>query len=132
MNMVCKFSKYGCGEIIKYISSCCSGDKLVRATEKAKLLILGKSMKGALTLVTRLKLPMLQEKFSSIGHTLIFFLIETERMLNDKKIAGAVGFSSNATITRNAPVLSSHAALPSKFLQNGKKIDGIFITYTES
>jgi hypothetical protein len=42
------------------------GDKLVRATELAKLLILEKSVKGALTLVTRLKLPMLQEKFSSI------------------------------------------------------------------
>ncbi|RCV33222.1 hypothetical protein SETIT_7G065800v2 [Setaria italica] len=99
--------------ILRLISSCCSGDKLVRATELAKLLILEKSMKGALTLVTRLKLPMLQEKFSSILE---------ERMLNGKKIAGAVGFSSNATITRNAPVLTSHAALPSKFVQNGKKL----------
>lgn len=43
-----------------------TGDKLVRATELAKLLTLEKSMKGALTLVTRLKLPILQEKFSSL------------------------------------------------------------------
>jgi chromosome transmission fidelity protein 4 len=43
-------------------------------------------------------------------------------MLNDKKIAGAAGFSSNATITRNTPVLTTHAALPSKFVQNGKKL----------
>ena len=42
------------------------GDKLVRATELAKSLTLEKSMKGALTLVTRLKLPKLQEKFSAI------------------------------------------------------------------
>lgn len=57
------------------------GDKLVRATELAKLLTLEKSMKGALTLVTRLKLPMLQEKFSSILEVTatplnFFFLIE--------------------------------------------------------
>lgn len=49
------------------LCSCFSkGDKLVRATELAKLLTMEKSMKGALTLVTRLKLPILQEKFSSI------------------------------------------------------------------
>ncbi|KAL5657729.1 hypothetical protein ACJX0J_030892, partial [Zea mays] len=52
--------------ILRLISSCCSGDKLVRASELARLLKLEKSMKGALSLVTRLKLPMLQEKFSSI------------------------------------------------------------------
>ncbi|CAN6237368.1 unnamed protein product [Urochloa humidicola] len=102
--------------ILRLISSCCSGDKLIRATELAKLLTLEKSMKGALTLVTRLKLPMLQEKFSSILE---------ERMLNDKKIAGAVGICSNATttITRNMPVLTPHTTLPSKFGQNGKNID---------
>ncbi|CAO2044836.1 unnamed protein product [Urochloa humidicola] len=100
--------------ILRLISSCCSGDKLIRATELAKLLTLEKSMKGALTLVTRLKLPMLQEKFSSILE---------ERMLNDKKIAGAVGICSNATITRNMPVLTPSTTLPSKFGQNGKKID---------
>jgi chromosome transmission fidelity protein 4 len=59
------------------IASLKQGDKLVRATELAKLLTLEKSMKGALTLVTRLKLPILQEKFSSllevIAVALIFF-----------------------------------------------------------
>ncbi|CAL5073973.1 unnamed protein product [Urochloa decumbens] len=99
--------------ILRLISSCCSGDKLIRATELAKLLTLEKSMKGALTLVTRLKLPMLQEKFSSILE---------ERMLNDRKIAGAVGVCSNATITRSTPVLTPHATLPSKFGQNGEKV----------
>ncbi|RLM87745.1 WD repeat and HMG-box DNA-binding protein 1 [Panicum miliaceum] len=95
--------------ILRLISSCCSGDKLVRATELAKLLTLEKSMKGAVTLVTRLKLPMLQEKFSAILE---------ERMLNDRKIAGTVGFCSNATITRNPPVLTTHATLTTKFVQN--------------
>lgn len=43
-----------------------SGDKLVRATELVKLLSLEKSMKGAIKLVTALKLPNLAERFSSI------------------------------------------------------------------
>jgi hypothetical protein len=53
-------------KFIVFFSCFPKGDKLVRASELAKLLTLEKSMKGALTLVTRLKLPMLQEKFSSI------------------------------------------------------------------
>nr|CAB3498110.1 unnamed protein product [Digitaria exilis] len=97
--------------ILRLISSCCSGDKLVRATELAKLLTLEKSMKGALTLVTRLKLPMLQEKFSSILE---------ERMLNDRKVAGAVGFCSNATIKR----LTTYETPPSKLVQNGNNLLG--------
>lgn len=98
--------------ILRLISSCCSGDKLVRASELARLLKLEKSMKGALSLVTRLKLPMLQEKFSSI--------IE-ERVLNDKIIAGAGGFCSNATIMTNTPVLTTQATLPSMFMQDGNR-----------
>lgn len=43
-----------------------SGDKLVRATELVKLLTLEKSMKGAIQLVTALKLPNLAERFNSI------------------------------------------------------------------
>lgn len=42
------------------------GDKLVRATELVKLLSLEKSVKGAIKLVTALKLPMLAERFNSI------------------------------------------------------------------
>lgn len=94
--------------ILRLISNCCSGDKLVRATELAKFLTLEKSMKGALTLVTRLKLPMLQEKFSSILE---------ERMSNFRKEAGTVGYCSDATIM-NEPVLTDRATLPSKFMHN--------------
>jgi len=43
-----------------------SGNKLVRATELVKLLTLEKSVRGAIKLVTALKLPNLAERFSSI------------------------------------------------------------------
>lgn len=43
-----------------------SGDKLVRATELVKLLSMEKSVKGAIKLVTALKLPNLAERFSTI------------------------------------------------------------------
>uniref|UniRef100_A0ACD5XXV6 Uncharacterized protein n=1 Tax=Avena sativa TaxID=4498 RepID=A0ACD5XXV6_AVESA len=99
--------------ILRLISTCCNGDKLVRATELAKLLTLEKSMKGALTLVTRLKLPILQEKFSSILE---------ERMLNDAKIAGPAGVYSNATSTNHSPAF--HTIQPAKIVQNGSSASG--------
>lgn len=43
-----------------------SGDKLVRAMELARLLSLEKSLKGAIKLVTALKLPILAERFNGI------------------------------------------------------------------
>ena len=43
-----------------------SGDKLVRAMELVKLLSLEKSVRGAIKLVTVLKLPNLAERFNSI------------------------------------------------------------------
>ncbi|ESQ52565.1 hypothetical protein EUTSA_v10016196mg [Eutrema salsugineum] len=52
--------------ILRLISSCCSSDKFVRASELMKLLSLEKSMRAAITLVTKLKLPFLAEKFCSI------------------------------------------------------------------
>uniref|UniRef100_A0A0A9BUT2 Uncharacterized protein n=1 Tax=Arundo donax TaxID=35708 RepID=A0A0A9BUT2_ARUDO len=100
--------------ILRLISSCCSGDKLIRATELAKLLTLEKSMKGALTLVTRLKLPILQEKFSSILEA---------RMINDTRNSGTTVFCSNATITNNSPALSAHAVLAAKVVQSGNSLE---------
>ncbi|KAK9278760.1 hypothetical protein L1049_028337 [Liquidambar formosana] len=52
--------------ILRLIASCCNGDKLVRATELVKLLSLEKSVKGAIKLVTALKLPNLAERFNGI------------------------------------------------------------------
>uniref|UniRef100_A0A7N0RC00 WD repeat and HMG-box DNA-binding protein 1 n=1 Tax=Kalanchoe fedtschenkoi TaxID=63787 RepID=A0A7N0RC00_KALFE len=52
--------------ILKLISYCCNGDKLVRATELVKHLSMEKSVKGAIKLVTTMKLPNLAERFSSI------------------------------------------------------------------
>ncbi|KAF2321379.1 hypothetical protein GH714_040967 [Hevea brasiliensis] len=62
--------------ILRLIASCCNGDKLVRATELVKLLSLEKSVKGAIKLVTALKLPNLAERFNSILE---------ERLLNESK-----------------------------------------------
>ncbi|XP_010495876.1 PREDICTED: WD repeat and HMG-box DNA-binding protein 1-like [Camelina sativa] len=52
--------------ILRLISSCCSSDSFVRASELMRLLTLEKSMRAAITLVTKLKLPFLAEKFCSI------------------------------------------------------------------
>ncbi|KAI4991256.1 hypothetical protein ZWY2020_039627 [Hordeum vulgare] len=98
--------------ILRLISTCCNGDKLVRATELAKLLTLEKSMKGALTLVTRLKLPILQEKFSS--------LLE-ERMLNDARMTGTAGVCSNPASTNYSPALNK--IQPAKIVQNGNNLE---------
>ncbi|ONI08991.1 hypothetical protein PRUPE_5G211000 [Prunus persica] len=64
--------------ILKLIASCCNGDKLVRATELVKLLSLEKSVRGAIKLVTVLKLPNLAERFNNILE---------ERLLNESKRA---------------------------------------------
>lgn len=42
------------------------GDKLVRATELARLLSLEKSVMGAIKLATALKLPVLAERFIGV------------------------------------------------------------------
>ncbi|KAL6175383.1 hypothetical protein ACLB2K_052024 [Fragaria x ananassa] len=52
--------------ILRLIGSCCHGDKLERATELVKHLSLEKSVKGAIKIVTSLKLPNLAERFNSI------------------------------------------------------------------
>ncbi|KAM6569409.1 hypothetical protein CsatB_017394 [Cannabis sativa] len=62
--------------ILRLIASCCNGDKLERATELVKLLLLEKSVRGAIKLVTVLKLPNLAERFNSILE---------ERLINESK-----------------------------------------------
>ncbi|KAJ8752330.1 hypothetical protein K2173_003966 [Erythroxylum novogranatense] len=62
--------------ILRLIASCCNGDKLARATELVKLLSLEKSLKGAIKLVTALKLPNLAERFNNILE---------ERLLSESK-----------------------------------------------
>ncbi|KAL9998133.1 putative transcription factor WD40-like family [Helianthus debilis subsp. tardiflorus] len=52
--------------ILRLIASCCTGDKLVRAIELVKLLSMEKSVRGAIKLVTAMKLPNLAERFNSI------------------------------------------------------------------
>lgn len=52
--------------ILRLIASCCNSDKLMRATELVKLLTMEKSVRGAIKLVTALKLPNLAERFNTI------------------------------------------------------------------
>lgn len=84
--------------ILRLIASCCNSDKLVRATELVKLLSLEKSMKGAIKLVTALKLPNLAEKFNDILE---------ERLYNEVKKITETNLKENSS----APVTSD--ALPS-------------------
>lgn len=53
------------------------GDKLVRATELVKLLSLEKSVRGAIKLVTALKLPNLAERFNLILEVLLLTFLKT-------------------------------------------------------
>lgn len=55
-----------------------AGDKLVRATELAKSLSLEKSVKGAIKLVTALKLPILAERFSGILEVIPFLFLSAK------------------------------------------------------
>lgn len=88
--------------ILRLIASCCNGDKLVRATELVKLLSLEKSMKGAIKLVTALKLPNLAERFSSILE---------ERLLHEMKKNTETNLqqSTLAPITADSPLSGSKA-----------------------
>ncbi|KAJ1428121.1 WD40/YVTN repeat-like-containing domain superfamily [Sesbania bispinosa] len=75
--------------ILRLIASCCNSDKLERATELVKLLSLEKSMKGAIKLVTALKLPNLAERFSSILEERLLNEVRktTETNLKEKSLA---------------------------------------------
>ncbi|KAM0982842.1 hypothetical protein ACFX2J_015585 [Malus domestica] len=100
--------------ILKLIASCCNGDKLVRATELVKLLSLEKSVRGAIKLVTVLKLPNLAERFNSILE---------ERLLNESKRAAETTFPTsnhNASFITddNAAAKKTTSTEPSKLSGN--------------
>ncbi|XP_068637138.1 protein ENHANCER OF LHP1 1-like [Aristolochia californica] len=112
--------------ILRLIASCCNGDKLVRATELAQLLSLEKSLKGAIKLVTALKLPILAERFNG--------MLE-ERLLNDSNgvifnTAEAKGATSCTTINRASepvtPVLVPKLPSPD-FRKQGKAEENVNI-----
>ncbi|KAJ6359034.1 hypothetical protein OIU76_000698 [Salix suchowensis] len=86
--------------ILRLIASCCNGDKLVRATELMKLLSLEKSMKGAIKLVTALKLPNLAERFNTILE---------ERLVNESKgthKSPLLSFNGHASLTADDAAIS--------------------------
>ena len=97
--------------ILRLIASCCNGDKLVRATELARLLTLEKSLKGAIKLVTALKLPLL----------LHFNGILEERLLCESGAVFSPNVTSKCNITnvqfrKSSPASQIRTAEPSKTL----------------
>ncbi|KAI4335860.1 hypothetical protein L6164_014465 [Bauhinia variegata] len=89
--------------ILRLIGSCCNGDKLERATELVKLLSLEKSMKGAIKLVTALKLPNLAERFSNILE---------ERLLHEKNKTSKTSLPHNRPASLTADVPLSRSKVP--------------------
>ncbi|XP_030521443.2 protein ENHANCER OF LHP1 1 [Rhodamnia argentea] len=85
--------------ILRLIASCCNSDKLARATELVKLLSLEKSVRGAIKLVTALKLPNLAERFNSILEV---------RLLAEKgpKDASALNVQDSASTSITAAAVS--------------------------
>ncbi|XP_010257868.1 PREDICTED: WD repeat and HMG-box DNA-binding protein 1 [Nelumbo nucifera] len=83
--------------ILRLIAACCNGDKLVRAVELVKLLSLEKSVKGAIKLVSALKLPILAERFNSILE---------ERLLKETMGAPAISNSTSGAAFKN---IEAHA-----------------------
>ncbi|XP_065879625.1 protein ENHANCER OF LHP1 1 [Euphorbia lathyris] len=87
--------------ILRLIASCCNGDKLVRATELVKLLSFEKSLKGAIKLVTVLKLPNLAERFNTIYEERL--LKESKETQNGCSIANSnsvVPVTANDTVSK--------------------------------
>ncbi|WCJ35786.1 transducin family protein / WD-40 repeat family protein [Euphorbia peplus] len=87
--------------ILRLIASCCHGDKLVRATELAKLLSFEKSLKGAIKLVTVLKLPNLAERFNTIyEERLLKESKETQNGCSTANPDSAVPVTANVTVSK--------------------------------
>ncbi|CAK8534324.1 unnamed protein product [Lathyrus sativus] len=118
--------------ILRLIASCCTSDKLVRATELVKLLSLEKSMKGAIKLVTNLKLPNLAEKFNSILEERLLHEAKktTETSLKEKSSAPIISDSlpsgskaSMPTETSKAYTVSSSKLSAPSFIKKNKTQD---------
>ncbi|XP_050220209.1 protein ENHANCER OF LHP1 1 [Mercurialis annua] len=77
--------------ILRLIASCCNGDKLVRATELVKLLSLEKSVKGAIKLVTAMKLPNLADRFNNILEERLL----KESLANSNSVIGSKSMASS-------------------------------------
>ncbi|KAF9593767.1 hypothetical protein IFM89_025392, partial [Coptis chinensis] len=81
--------------ILRLIAACCNGDKLVRAIELVRLLSSEKSVKTAINLVSKLKLPVLAERFSGILE---------ERLLKETVGAAVPFLLSNEALAHSAEV----------------------------
>ncbi|XP_061341884.1 protein ENHANCER OF LHP1 1 [Gastrolobium bilobum] len=110
--------------ILRLIASCCNSDKLVRATELVKLLSLDKSMKGAIKLVTSLKLPNLAERFSSILEERLLQEVKktTETNLKENCLAPIpADASTSKAVAMSSPKLSAPLFIKKDRTQEGAK-----------
>ncbi|KAG2664398.1 hypothetical protein I3760_16G080400 [Carya illinoinensis] len=96
--------------ILRLIASCCNGDKLVRATELVKLLTMEKSVKGAIKLVTALKLPNLAERFNSVLEDRL--LNEAERTKQKPLPNSVAHVAANKTLTNAEKIKTTESAIP--------------------
>ncbi|KAG5618412.1 hypothetical protein H5410_018236 [Solanum commersonii] len=87
--------------ILRLIASCCNGDKLVRATELVKLLALEKSVKGAIKLVTALKLPNLAERFNAILEERMNKETTSGKISASTELKGDNSFNAHAALTKS-------------------------------
>ncbi|CAN4088315.1 unnamed protein product [Withania somnifera] len=100
--------------ILRLIASCCNGDKLVRATELVKLLALEKSVKGAIKLVTALKLPNLAERFNAILEERMNNETTGVTILASAELKGDTSFNAHAALTKSHVTVESSKRLESR------------------
>ncbi|GKU95088.1 hypothetical protein SLEP1_g8491 [Rubroshorea leprosula] len=93
------------GCILRLTASCCNGDKLVRATELAKLLSVKKSVKGAIQLATALKLPSLEERFNSVVEERLHN--KTEKPLDTSLATSKYNLSDKADVAASKNLTAS-------------------------
>ncbi|CAN4086211.1 unnamed protein product [Withania somnifera] len=99
--------------ILRLIASCCNGDKLVRATELVKLLALEKSVKGAIKLVTALKLPNLAERFNAILEERMSKETTGNTIPASTELKGDTSFNAHAALTKCHVTVESSKRLES-------------------
>ncbi|KAL6552609.1 hypothetical protein OROHE_007973 [Orobanche hederae] len=94
--------------ILRLIASCCNTDKLARATELVKLLSLEKSVRGAIKLVTALKLPNLADRFTNILEEKLLDEAAGNMLLADSKrnCNGSIKHNAASTKLVTAPEIS--------------------------
>lgn len=114
--------------ILRLIASCCNGDKLVRATELVKLLALEKSVKGAIKLVTALKLPNLAERFNAILEERMNKETTGGKISASTELKGDNSFNAHAALTKSHVRAESSKRLES---QDSPSLNSLALSHTK-